>query len=91
MCECFPGIAAQEGHEGCVRALLQHGADPNHSDRCGRNALRVAMKSGHDSVIRLLEEFAASTRPHHLRLSANGISSGNSLIGFNFHVELKET
>lgn len=68
----FKGIAAQEGHEGCVRALLQHGADPNHSDRCGRNALRVAMKSGHENVIRLLEEFSASSRPHHLRLATNG-------------------
>lgn len=59
----FSGIAAQEGHESCVRALLNHGADPNHSDRCGRNALRVAAKSGHDAVVRLLEEFSATHKP----------------------------
>ena len=68
----FAGIAAQEGHEACVRALLEHGADPNHSDRCGRNAVRVAAKSGHDSVVRLLEEYAASARSHQLRLPLNG-------------------
>jgi hypothetical protein len=67
------GIAAQEGHEACVRALLTHGANPNHSDRCGRNALRVAVKSGHDSVVRLLEEFAASQKQ---QLGRPGISGG---------------
>jgi len=67
------GIAAQEGHEACVRALLTHGADPNHSDRCGRNALRVAVKSGHDSVVRLLEEFNASQKQ---QLGRPGISGG---------------
>lgn len=56
MCCCDgAGIVAQEGHEGCVLALLQHGADPAHSDRCGRNAFRVAAKSGHDAVLRLLQ------------------------------------
>lgn len=52
------GIAAQEGHEACVKALLQHGADPSHSDRCGRNAFKVAAKSGHCGVVKLLEEYA---------------------------------
>ncbi|KAK3913362.1 Ankyrin repeat domain-containing protein 50 [Frankliniella fusca] len=83
------GIAAQEGHEACVRALLQHGADPNHSDRCGRNALRVAMKSGHENVVRLLEEFAAGSRPHHLRLAANGGSSGATSITSGASAETK--
>jgi hypothetical protein len=66
------GIAAQEGHEACVRALLTHGADPNHSDRCGRNALRVAAKSGHDAVVRLLEEFSASQKQQLGRPGING-------------------
>jgi hypothetical protein len=74
----FPaGIAAQEGHEACVRALLTHGADPNHSDRCGRNAFRVAAKSGHDSVVRLLEEFSASHKQH---LGRPGINGGERYI-----------
>jgi ankyrin repeat protein len=72
-CIFATGIAAQEGHEACVRALLTHGADPNHSDRCGRNALRVAAKSGHDSVVRLLEEFSASQKQ---QLSRPGINGG---------------
>lgn len=64
------GIAAQEGHEHCVRALLNHGADPNHSDHCGRNAIKVAAKSGHDTVVRLLEEHSANQRS--LRPGING-------------------
>ena len=70
------GIAAQEGHEACVRALLTHGADPNHSDHCGRNALRVAAKSGHDSVVRLLEEFSAS---HKQQIPRPGINGNNRM------------
>lgn len=51
-------IAAQEGHLECVRALLEWGANPVHSDRCGRTPIRVAMKSGHVSISKLLEEIA---------------------------------
>ncbi|XP_026685165.1 ankyrin repeat domain-containing protein 50-like [Diaphorina citri] len=56
-----PGIAAQEGHEDCVRLLLHYGADPKHSDHCGRNAFRVAAKSGHETVLRLLKQYADDT------------------------------
>lgn len=66
----FVGIAAQEGHEHCVRTLLNHGADPNHSDHCGRNAIKVAAKSGHDTVVKLLEEHSANQRS--LRPGING-------------------
>jgi ankyrin repeat protein len=51
-------IAAQEGHLECVRTLLEWGANPVHSDRCGRTPIRVAMKSGHVSISKLLEEIA---------------------------------
>lgn len=62
----------------CVVALLEHGADPNHSDACGRNALRVAAKSGHRGVVRLLEEYNA--RSHKINLStAHTSSSANSI------------
>ncbi|KAJ8956111.1 hypothetical protein NQ318_016565 [Aromia moschata] len=72
-------IAAQEGHELCVVALLEHGADPNHSDACGRNALRVAAKSGHRGVVRLLEEFnARSHKMAHTSSSANSITSAST-------------
>lgn len=53
-----------------MRALLNHGADPNHSDHCGRNAIKVAAKSGHDTVVRLLEEYSANQRS--LRPGVNG-------------------
>lgn len=73
------GIAAQEGHEMCVVALLEHGADPNHSDACGRNALRVAAKSGHRGVVRLLEEYnIRSHKVAHTSSSANSITSGST-------------
>lgn len=71
----------------CVVALLEHGADPNHSDACGRNALRVAAKSGHTRVVRLLEEY--SMRSHkitHNSSSTNSITSGKytGKIYFNY-------
>lgn len=73
------GIAAQEGHEQCVVALLEHGADPNHSDACGRNALRVAAKSGHRGVVRLIEEYnIRSHKSAHTSSSANSITSGST-------------
>lgn len=53
-----------------MRALLNHGADPSHSDHCGRNAIKVAAKSGHDTVVRLLEEHSANQRI--LRPGING-------------------
>lgn len=75
----FTGIAAQEGHEQCVIALLEHGADPNHSDACGRNALRVAAKSGHRGVVRLIEEYnVRSHKSAHTSSSANSITSGST-------------
>lgn len=79
------GIAAQEGHEACVVALLEHGADPNQSDACGRNALRVAAKSGHRGVVRLLEEY--NIRSHkipHTSSSANSITSGKLLFNQSY-------
>lgn len=82
--DIFLGIAAQEGHELCVVALLEHGADPNHSDACGRNALKVAAKSGHRGVVRLLEEYnARSQKMAHTSSSANSITSGKkSIVSF---------
>lgn len=63
----------------CVVALLEHGADPNHSDACGRNALRVAAKSGHRGVVRLLEEYnIRSHKVAHTSSSANSITSGST-------------
>lgn len=60
-------------------ALLEHGADPNHSDACGRNALKVAAKSGHRGVVRLLEEYnARSHKTAHTSSSANSITSGST-------------
>lgn len=65
----------------CVVALLEHGADPNHSDACGRNALRVAAKSGHRGVVRLIEEHnVRSHKVAHTSSSANSITSGRITI-----------
>lgn len=51
------GIASQEGNETCVRLLLMQGANPLVSDHCGRNAIKIAAKSGHDNIVKLLEQF----------------------------------
>lgn len=51
------GIASQEGNETCVRLLLMQGASPLVSDHCGRNAIKIAAKSGHNNIVKLLEQF----------------------------------
>jgi len=33
------------------------GANPLVSDHCGRNAIKIAAKSGHDNIVKLLEQF----------------------------------
>lgn len=33
------------------------GASPLVSDHCGRNAIKIAAKSGHDNIVKLLEQF----------------------------------
>lgn len=33
------------------------GANPLVSDHCGRNAIKIAAKSGHENIVRLLEQF----------------------------------
>lgn len=54
------GISAQEGHEHCVRHLLQYGANPYKSDHCGRTPIKLAAKSNRNNVLRVLEAFTAS-------------------------------
>jgi hypothetical protein len=50
-------IAAECGHEGIVKALLeQHGIDINTQDTDGVSPLRTAARSGHEGVVRLLLE-----------------------------------
>lgn len=33
------------------------GASPLVSDHCGRNAIKIAAKSGHDNIVKILEQF----------------------------------
>lgn len=33
------------------------GANPLVSDHCGRNAIKIAAKSGHENIVKLLEQF----------------------------------
>lgn len=54
------GISAQEGHEHCVRHLLQYGANPYKSDHCGRTPIKLAAKSNRNNVLRVLEEYTKS-------------------------------
>ena len=69
-------IAAQEGHEDCVRVLMDYGADLSHSDKYGRSALKVAAKGGHENVVRIIEEQAAYLQDHS-RASGGGGGGGS--------------
>ena len=47
------------GHESCVRALLDAGADKDAKDNDGRTALMLLLMSGHESCVRALLDAGA--------------------------------
>ena len=47
-------LAAYDGHEACVRALLARGADVRLVNKWGETALASATKQGHGAVAALL-------------------------------------
>jgi hypothetical protein len=48
--------AADAGHTGIVRLLLQKGADPLLKDGEGQTAMECAKRNGHTDIVRILEE-----------------------------------
>lgn len=51
--------AAQNGHEGCVGALILHGkADVNIANKFGDTALYMATLNGHESCVRIILQAA---------------------------------
>lgn len=48
-------VAASEGYQEMVKLLLDRGADIELIDREGRNAIAVANRNGHDSIVKILE------------------------------------
>ena len=58
-------VAAENGHEPCLRALLAAGADVNTQDYHGWTALMKAADGGHVQIaLRLLEAGADPTKDH---------------------------
>ena len=51
--------ACQDGHELCVRALLEVGADINYMPPNGPTALMMACQNGHEQCTRALLEAGA--------------------------------
>lgn len=53
-------LAAEKGHEGAVRLLMEHGATADQAagflDRAGNTPLHSAAKNGHEAVVRVLLE-----------------------------------
>jgi hypothetical protein len=54
--ETLVNIAAQNGHEAVVRALIELGADVNKAHDIGWTALYAAAYNGHEAVVRALIE-----------------------------------
>ncbi len=52
-------LAAYNGHEGTVRALLQRGADPNITNERGQSPVAGAIFKKEDGVVRALIEHGA--------------------------------
>ena len=47
-------LAANRGHEGCVRLLVEAGADRWIRSNVGKTALDYAASKGHESIITIL-------------------------------------
>jgi len=47
-------MAANEGHEGCVRLLVEAGADKSIKDNGGKTALDIATRRGHTAIQAIL-------------------------------------
>ena len=48
-------VAASEGYQELVELLLHRGANTELVDREGRDAIAIAKRSGHDSIVKLLQ------------------------------------
>ncbi len=49
-------LAAEKGHEACVKTLLEAGADVTLQDAHNYTALFYAKKNGHETIVHMLEE-----------------------------------
>jgi ankyrin repeat protein len=56
-------LAAQNGHELCLRVLLEAKADPNKATSDGETALMFAAQNGHELCLRVLLEAGAVELP----------------------------
>jgi ankyrin repeat protein len=52
-------IAAQNGHEAVVRALIKAGADVNKTRDNGGTPLLIAAQQGHAAIIQILRDAGA--------------------------------
>jgi len=67
-------IAAQDGHEPCVRVLLESKADPNQMNYAGQAASMIASERGHERCARVLLE--AYFNPYQAKGGGGGRAGG---------------
>lgn len=80
------------------------GANPLVSDHCGRNAIKIAAKSGHDNIVKLLEQFCPLLNESNIKIIfqcvenayilqyislGNGFSTANTSCGSGSTAETK--
>jgi|TARA_B110000977_G_scaffold139712_2_gene177345 ankyrin repeat protein len=58
-------IAAEEGHEATVRALIELGADVNKATDDGKTPQSFAAQNGHEAIVRALIEAGADRGGHY--------------------------
>ena len=49
-------MAAQDGHEGCLRLLKEAGCDLGQANKNGQTPAHITAQNGHEGCLRLLKE-----------------------------------
>jgi ankyrin repeat protein len=83
-------LAAQDGNEDVVQALLDRGANPQTCTPDGRNAVQFAREQGHETVVQALQQpRCAAADPATSHMSAQRVEQDHEFIGDHGHLALQ--
>ena len=76
-------IASMKGHKGCVRKLLEYGADADATNRFGFTPLSTALRSGHSGCAQTLLAHGSATMDPDLVWNAQNMDGTPPWLAYN--------